>query len=345
MGIEPIAKAYLDDYFIKYGFNGEDRKYPSGAVALRDNSGLELNLHNSPRISKFAANITSSEKFQRFGSHGPVVISILEDHQELVLNFLGTLQRFFGMELATHQEPYHRQQFLSDSPVYVAWATSPQDLKKVHRKIVRNLNAKGCSTDQINFLNILDYNTNIRQPNGQMMAAGQAQGEAGGLQAMRYLAQYYQGNPCNATLLQTSFYNANMDRESKTVLSQTKPMFNCVYEQEKEIHHPHRWSLGPNGNAYLHTELHDLWEATDINGAQQIPVAAHKLLWASDYNAIFNAPQAEATNNEPLIKVLQAFDQFIRNVKPTLIRANSLTTASDGQASSSEQTCVSNTGL
>ncbi len=293
----------------KFGSNGHDCKYPSGAFIANNINNDQFNPNRLARVTT-KVEMPIAEFTSKFGPYGPVVISILEDHEELLFNFLSTIEQFFKLDSPGHS-------FLAGSNVYVAWGTSPQDLEEAHKKIVRDLKAQGCDTERINFLNILDYNTNIREANDNIMAAAQAQGEQGGLQALKYLAQYYRNNPCAASLLQTSKPSDVIQDENATTLANTQPALCYVHKDGSPLHTPRNWDPAEqpiNHNPVtIQIGLEDIW-SKQPEERFQVPVL-NKLLWKQDVNSLFDLKVALNTRNESLIRVLKAFNQFVMNNK------------------------------
>lgn len=191
---EPTYRNVPWDKFKKpYGFTSETEPFPYGVQELR--RADQSRIHKAPELDK-----------ESLVGYGPIVISVLEDDATVLLSLLSTLDYFFRSE--------EHKDFLPGSSVYTAWATCPEDLEKVHKSLIQDLNKQGYSNENINLLNIFDNSTNYRNQQDATEVGQKIKGQkSGGRKALEYIHQYLLSTDSNATLIQT--FNTDNDTRQK----------------------------------------------------------------------------------------------------------------------------------
>ncbi len=237
-------------------------------------------------------------------AYGPVIISLLEDTPDILLNFLSTIKNFFKSK----NKESESKAFLPGSDVYVVWATSPQDLQRRHQALVCRLKKHGYDETDINFLNILDNNTNLLETieidgakQQVVTMAGQVKSDAksGGRQALEYIQSYKV--PCNATVIQSHF----PERAFNQLVSNTDPNQetpNVILDfaaKDKHVHKPACWHLHKSAEQpSVQNSLSRLWSE------RKIPIMT-KIL---DGQNLFEL------TNRPLLEILKSFNSFVTDI-------------------------------
>lgn len=285
------------DKFKPYGFTSETELLPAAIQQVREERRTYMRNALQPSVG-----------------YGPVIISLLEDQGELILNFLSTIDRFFKSE--------EQRDFLPNSAVYTVWATSPQDLVRLHKTLIEDLNIQGYKQEDINFLNIFDNATNhieeIPVANSSehttiVTKAGQKPLglESGGQKALRYMQKQTQNNITNATIIQTSGWNEKTATLYKDLLEAQGSEFSMhpgLQDDQPNLFYSHFWHT-IDSPYFIQSLLNELWSTKKIS-------VLSKILNQEILKNFTSISHALETTNKPLLQIIEAFNSFIKDLVP-----------------------------